>query len=113
MRGMQLKVDLAETHGELMYCKRALTRTKESETKLLEKVSMLEVPIAPPAAPAAPRRASLFTPRMNVLSGAAVPEVPEEAAAETPVDTQAHDELSAPEINIGDGVVRELEDAYD
>lgn len=110
MCGLQLKVDLAETHGELMHCKRALTRAKESETKLLEKVAMLEVPMAPQAPAAQPRRTSLFTPRMNVLADAAVAEVQE---APAPVDTQAHDELSAPEINIGDGVARELDDAYD
>lgn len=110
MCGMQLKVDLAETHGELMHCKRALTRAKESETKLLEKVAMLEVPLAPQTTQNQPRRTSLFTPLMTVVADAAVAEVPELAP---PVDTQAHDELSAPEINIGDGVARELDDSFD
>jgi hypothetical protein len=109
MCGMQLKVDLAETHGELMHCKRALTRAKESETKLLEKVAMLEVPLAPQGTSMS-RRTSLFTPRMNMLADSVVAEEPD---MPEPVDTQAHDELSAPEINIGDGVARELDDSYD
>jgi hypothetical protein len=92
---VQLKVDLAETHGELMSCKRALTRAMEREAKLSERVSMLEAPWAPQGGPGGGggggRRASLFTPR------AADDEL------EPPVDTQAHDELSAPEILVGGG----------
>lgn len=95
---MQLKVDLAETHGELMSSKRALARSIERENKLAEKVAMLEQPLPPAAAVHAPRRVGLFPgrtgPNGSVLSD----------SGGSPVgmfDTHAHDELAAPEIEIG------------
>lgn len=92
---VQLKVDLAETHGELMSSKRALARSIERENKLAEKVAMLEQP--PP--PAAPRRSGPFPGRSggpgSVRSDSLV------GSPIGPIDTHAHDELAAPEIEIG------------
>lgn len=93
---MQLKVDLAETHGELMSSKRALARSIERENKLAEKVAMLEQPLPPPVAQ---RRSSAFPGRAggpgSVRSDSLV------GSPIGPIDTHAHDELAAPEIEIG------------
>lgn len=96
---MQLKVDLAETHGELMSSKRALARSIERENKLAEKVAMLEQPLPAASAVHAPHRRGLFPGRAGGAGSA-----PSDSLADSPVgviDTHAHDELAAPEIDIG------------
>lgn len=97
--GVQLKVDLAETHGELMSSKRALARSIERENKLAEKVAMLEQPLPLAAAVHAPHRS-----RPGMFPGRNGGSALSDSLTGSPVgmvDTHAHDELAAPEIEIG------------
>jgi hypothetical protein len=50
---MQLKVDVAETHGELVSCKRALARAVERERHMSQQVEYLEQRVACSPAPSA------------------------------------------------------------
>ena len=72
-RAMQLKVDVAETHGELVSCKRALARFREREQLYKDKVASLrsQIQAAEAAAHTPPTNRSVTARAASAMSSAA------------------------------------------